>query len=490
MSGDDAQPPSPPDPIAPPAESPPAPPAEDDLPSGSLGTMNVKTLRKYAEVKGVDVSHCETRLELIRALSPNDLPPPKKRPSFLKSWAARPSPSDSGPTPAADAAGGEQARPAPAKKRNSFLSQEGSEAPKWVQGRRVSVRLGALPPELRADDDIEHCGETLTTRELPRHLLDDDFEVPSFDYDQLQNIAAEPEGFGQQATIHGCVVPRGQRAGRKHALKILRKELADSDAERKALLREVHFLARIRHDHIVEGLGCGATAAGLPCVLLEWLESDVMRAMRLKNVADPDERSMALQAWPSRERLRVLKELAAALDFLHSGAALNGAIVLHRDVKPENLGLTGDGRLKLLDFGLAVALKQDRGASGRYALTGVGSVRYMAPEVVRGETYGTAADVYSFAILAYELCGLNGRPFGGYDEKTHRVKVVDGGERPVLPARWAAALRGLLPRAWADDQDRRVDVAEVVMIMGDIVDAPDTKDPLPEDGGGCACTLS
>jgi len=286
-------------------------------------------------------------------------------------------------------------------------------------------------------------------------------------------------------------VPRGQRAGQKHALKILRRELADSDAERKALLREVHFLARIRHDHIVEGLGCGATAAGLPCVLLEWLESDVMRSMRLKTVADPDERSMALQAWPSRERLRVLKELAAALDFLHSGAALNGAIVLHRDVKPENLGLTGDGRLKLLDFGLAVALKQDRGASGRYALTGgVGSVRYMAPEVVRGETYGTAADVYSFAILAYELCGLRGRPFGGYDEKTHRAKVVDGGERPVLPARWAAALRGLLPRAWADDQDRRVDIAEVVMIMGDIVDAPDTKDPLPEDGGGCACTLS
>ena len=71
-----------------------------------------------------------------------------------------------------------------------------------------------------------------------------------------------------------------------------------------------------------------------------------------------------------------------------------------------------------------------------------------------------------------------------------RFFIVDGGERPVLPARWAAALRGLLPRAWADDQDRRVDVAEVVMIMGDIVDAPDTKDPLPEDGGGCACTLS
>ena len=295
MSGDDAQPPSPPDPIAPPAESPPAPPAEDDLPSGSLGTMNVKTLRKYAEVKGVDVSHCDTRLELIRALSPEasggDLAPrqrasfgffappasqgARKRPSLLKRLAGG---KDEAPAAGADeapAAGGG------AKKRGSFLSQETSEAPAWVQGRRVSVRLGALPPELQFDDDIEHCGNAgATSRELPRHLLDDGFEVPSFDYEQLADVSPEPEGHGCQATVHGCVVSRGQRAGQRFALKILRKELAESEAERKALVREVHFLSRIRHENIVEGLGCGTTSTdGLPCILVGWCET--CRARRL-----------------------------------------------------------------------------------------------------------------------------------------------------------------------------------------------------------------
>ena len=58
-----------------------------------------------------------------------------------------------------------------------------------------------------------------------------------------------------------------------------------------------------------------------------------------------------------------------------------------------------------------------------------------------------------------------------------------------MPARWNAALRGLLPRAWAADQGRRTDASQASLTMNDIVEAPG-KDPLPEDGGGCACALS
>ena len=138
-----------------------------------------------------------------------------------------------------------------------------------------------------------------------------------------------------------------------------------------------------------------------------------------------------------------------------------------------------------------MALRREASASVRYAMTGgVGSRRYMAPEIVRGDTYGTAADVYSFAILAHELCNLRGRPFNGYDEETHLKKVVTGGERPAIPQKWNAALRDLLPRAWTGDQDRRADVAQIVLVMNDIVDSQGAKDPLPEDGGGCACSLS
>ena len=97
----------------------------------------------------------------------------------------------------------------------------------------------------------------------------------------------------------------------------------------------------------------------------------------------------------SIERLRLMRELASALEFLHSGDAISGGVmVCHRDVKPDNLGITPDRRLKLLDFGLAVALEKGEQATDVYELTGeTGSRRYMAPEVCLSEPYGVAVDV-------------------------------------------------------------------------------------------------
>ena len=159
-------------------------------------------------------------------------------------------------------------------------------------------------------------------------------------------------------------------------------------------MREVHFLSRIAHEHIIGGFGCGTTAANLPCILLAWCETDVTRALRLRNVGrDAAARAATRAAWPSGERLRIMRELAAAIEFLHNGSAIPGTIVLHRDLKPDNLGLTENRTLKLLDFGLAVALARDTNrASAVYALTGgAGSRRYMAPEIAREDPRAAGA---------------------------------------------------------------------------------------------------
>jgi serine/threonine protein kinase len=113
------------------------------------------------------------------------------------------------------------------------------------------------------------------------------------------------------------------------------------------------------------------------------------------------------------------------------------------------LGITPDRRLKLLDFGLAVALEKGEQATDVYELTGeTGSRRYMAPEVCLSQPYGVAVDVYSWAVVAFEIWSLRGKPFSTYSLETHAEKVVVAGERPTMPPTWSSDVKELLACAW------------------------------------------
>ncbi len=186
------------------------------------------------------------------------------------------------------------------------------------------------------------------------------------------------------------------------ALKVLRDDMAFEESDRQNFVREAHLLARMQSPYILRALGVSETVDRLPCILLEWCATDASRALRLRDVGSSSSaRREVMTAWPSIERLRLMRELASALEFLHSGDAISGGVmVCHRDVKPDNLGITPDRRLKLLDFGLAVALEKGEQATDVYELTGeTGSRRYMAPEVCLSEPYGVAVDVAACVII-------------------------------------------------------------------------------------------
>ena len=173
------------------------------------------------------------------------------------------------------------------------------------------------------------------------------------------------------------------------ALKVAAPELAADETYRRRFERESRIAASLSHPNIVEVLDAGEVD-GRPFLASRLVEG--------RTLAD---RLSAEGALPEAEVVRVVAEIASALDVLHEQE------LVHRDVKPANVILERGGRALLADFGLA------RGASdtvltqpGRVS----GTIDYLAPEVIRGAQASPAVDVYALGCLAYE-CLSGGPPF-------------------------------------------------------------------------------
>jgi len=172
------------------------------------------------------------------------------------------------------------------------------------------------------------------------------------------------------------------------AIKVLPEFYADDIHYRERFRQEARSVARLKHPNILSVFDFGEEG-GLPYLVTELLEGGTM--------ADVLGAPLDLE-----EVVRMLRPVAGALDYAHSQG------ILHRDLKPSNILLRGDGTPVLGDFGLvklATAVRKLT-ASG----TVLGTPEYMSPEQSTGEVIGPASDLYSLAVVAYEM--LTGRvPF-------------------------------------------------------------------------------
>jgi TolB-like protein/Flp pilus assembly protein TadD len=189
---------------------------------------------------------------------------------------------------------------------------------------------------------------------------------------------------------------RDTRLGRSVALKVLPGAVAADRAQIERFEQEARSTAALQHPNILVVHDFG-TSGGAPYIVTELLDGETLR-----------ERLRA-GALPTAEALQLSRQLAAGLAAAHAEA------IVHRDLKPENLFVTRDGRLKILDFGLA-RCQQPQPDSPTLTPTAAGTILgspgYMAPEQVRGEEADARADVFAFGAVLFEM--LSGeRAFDG-----------------------------------------------------------------------------
>ncbi len=179
---------------------------------------------------------------------------------------------------------------------------------------------------------------------------------------------------------------------RPAVIKLIKAKYAHEEQVAGRMRREARIVARIRHPALVTIYDLGTAADGRTFIAMEWLEGLVLR--RILQQRAP------LQL---DEAARLMAMTCDGLDVAHQEG------VIHRDVKPENLFVTAEGQLKVLDFGVAKPMNDGDMTTARTAAGMVlGTPRYMAPEQATGRALSPATDVYAVGCVLFEM--LTGTP--------------------------------------------------------------------------------
>jgi serine/threonine protein kinase len=281
---------------------------------------------------------------------------------------------------------------------------------------------------------------------------------------QLLNVEYLTDG--GNSWIHTAVFD-----GKPVVVKTLRPECQDTALAINEIEAEVAVHSRLNHPNLVSLIGAGWTSKKVRFIVLERLDGGTLTQMLGYDtrIRDRRRRFWRKKQLPYLDVLRCARSLACALQYCNE-QAVPGSMVLHRDLKPDNIGFTLDGQVKLLDFGLARILENsDSKSNDRYEMSGeTGSLRYMAPEVAEGLPYNHKADVYSFGIILWEM-NAGKRPFNGLSRETFYEQVVHGGERPPLSKKWPSELNKLISDCWNVDVDARPTFGEIVDVMENLL---------------------
>jgi eukaryotic-like serine/threonine-protein kinase len=342
-----------------------------------------------------------------------------------------------------------------ASDREAFLDQ----ACRHDTGLRVDVeRLLVAHEALGSAFESTPSQNRTNTSALPRRLS----LSPGRHLGPYEVIA--PLGAGGMGEVYRA---RDTRLDRNVAVKVLPASLA-SDPERRARFeREARVAARLEHPNVVPLYDVGVDDH-TPYIVSELLEG------------------MSLRESLVRGAVGVRRAVQYAIQIAEGLAAAHERGIVHRDLKPENVFVLADGRVKILDFGIAKLLEPvpDDSPLGTAAATNpgaiVGTVAYMSPEQIRGEAVDHRADIFSFGVVLYEL--LSGRrPFAATTAAETMTAILRQ-EPPELPADVPRGLEALVGHCLEKRPARRFQSTRDIAFALEAFSQPTGSSSQPEIG--------
>jgi serine/threonine-protein kinase len=232
--------------------------------------------------------------------------------------------------------------------------------------------------------------------------------------------------------------------GKEVALKVPHEHCLDDESFRRRFVREGNLGSQLHHPNIVRILEAGEEGE-TPYMAMELVRGTTLREL-LRTAGE----------LPLQTVLDVVRQVAEALDYAHSKG------VVHRDLKPENLMLLPDGRVVVMDFGIA---RVEGGAGLTATSVFVGTPAYAAPEAIQGEPADHRVDLYALGVLMVEMLE-GGLPYAGSNPLEQLRAHVEGRllqreelKRPIPDDVWEL-IRGLTAR----NPEERFPTAEAFLV--------------------------
>jgi len=258
------------------------------------------------------------------------------------------------------------------------------------------------------------------------------------------------------------------KLNRDVALKFLPEQFTSDNDRLERFQREAHVLASLNHSNIAAIYGF-EDSASMRALVMELVEGSTL-AERI-----------ALGPVPIEEVLSGAKQIAEAMEYAHERG------VIHRDLKPANIKLTSDGKVKILDFGLAKAMSQETSSSANsnsptlslaatQAGVILGTAAYMSPEQAKGKTVDRRADIWAFGVILYEMLTGASMFSGETVSETMAQVMMKEPDWNALPANTPSRLRDLLRRCLTKDPRMRLrDIGDARIAIEEVIATPQTE---------------